>query len=88
MPFSAKSRPLRWTFLLPRLALSTHGRITIASTRRVAEAINKVRSSKLDLFSEAMDSYVNSVLELFNFVGAEEEGGSYFSFSPQTTTRA
>ena len=47
-----------------------------------------MRSSKLDLFSEAMDSYVNSVLELFNFVGAEEEGGSYFSFSPQTTTRA
>ncbi|KNB46852.1 calcium/calmodulin protein kinase [Blastocystis sp. subtype 4] len=39
----------------------------------VADAINKVRASKLDLFSEAMDSYVNSVLELFNFVSAEEE---------------
>ena len=40
----------------------------------MADAINKVRASKLDLFSEAMDSYVNSVLELFNFVSAEEEG--------------
>ena len=34
----------------------------------VAEAINKVRETKLDLFSEQMDSYVNSVLELFHFV--------------------
>lgn len=47
----------------------------------MADAINKVRSSKLDLFSEAMDSYVNSVLELFNFVGAEEEGRNSADFS-------
>ena len=40
----------------------------------VADAINKVRESKLDLFSEAMDSYVNSVLELFNFVVNDDEG--------------
>ena len=40
----------------------------------VADAINKVRESKLDLFSEAMDSYVNSVLELSNFVVNDDEG--------------
>ena len=43
-------------------------------TCSVADAINKVRESKLDLFSEAMDSYVNSVLELFNFVVNDDEG--------------
>ena len=40
----------------------------------MAEAINKVRETKLDLFSEQMDSYVNSVLELFHFVVDEDEG--------------
>lgn len=40
----------------------------------VSDAINSVRASKLDLFSESMDSYVNSVLELFNFVGYDDDG--------------
>ncbi len=40
----------------------------------VAEAIIKVRETKLDLFSEQMDSYVNSVLELFHFVVDDDEG--------------
>ena len=39
----------------------------------MADAINKVREAKLDLFSESMDSYANSVLELFNFV-VEDDG--------------
>ena len=33
-----------------------------------------MRETKLDLFSEQMDSYVNSVLELFHFVVDEDEG--------------
>lgn len=46
----------------------------IGLIRSVADAINKVRETKLDLFSEQMDSYVNSVLELFHFVVDEDEG--------------
>ena len=46
----------------------------VGLTSSVAEAINKVRETKLDLFSEQMDSYVNSVLELFHFVVDEDEG--------------
>lgn len=49
--------------------------------RSVADAINKVRAAKLDLFSESMDSYANSVLELFNFV-VEDDGNCFASPSP------
>lgn len=49
--------------------------------RSVADAINKVRAAKLDLFSESMDSYANSVLELFNFV-VEDDGNCFASPLP------
>lgn len=55
--------------------------ISIALSHSVADAINKVRAAKLDLFSESMDSYANSVLELFNFV-VEDDGTFFMQPSP------
>ena len=88
MLFCVRLRQLPWIFLLRKHVFNINS-IDIPMLRcSVADAINKVRASKLDLFSEAMDSYVNSVLELFNFVSAEEEGifGSYTFYVDDANT--
>lgn len=53
----------------------------------VSDAINSVRASKLNLFSESMDSYVNSVLELFNFVGYDDDGRCSIHLLKSSQTR-